>query len=324
MNDRRYQCGPLSVSLAAPTAALHDKVVETLNLYTAPWPKGGKSIAIRVRTCGAPTAMRQGSFLTCGRMRVDAAGLRMTATCASGSFVVCSKSRDRWSIGVPRQARNGEAVPEDIEDLVGLVLTTGWRDLGKVPIHAGSVLRDGCCAILCATSGGGKTTLTAAMIRRGWKTLGDDKLLLSIDGDGRPRLAALIHTFNLHPDCRSWFPEVGDLTRLPRYSAWTDKRKVRIQDVWPSATLDRGEPTHLIELDRSAEFEGIRIEPLPRAEILPRLMRQTVIPRDRGLARRLMATIATAAPRLRGLRVVVGNGAHADPAGLDALDEALQ
>ncbi len=225
---------------------------------------------------------------------------------------------------MPRTTHSGEAVPEDIEDLVGLALTTAWRGLGLVPVHAGAVVHNGACALLCAPSGGGKTTLTAALIRRGWATLGDDKLLLSLGPDGRPRLEALIHTFNLHPNARRWFPEVGELAALPRYSAWTEKRKVRIADIWPGVTCERGEPTHLVRVHRHEGADGVRVRALPAAELLSILLRQTVIPNDRRLARGILATVAATAGRLVGLEVELGHDVYRDPDRLAALEGALQ
>jgi hypothetical protein len=323
MFRRRYTCGPVAVDVAAPTAALHDKVAETLHLYTVRWPKVSRRTEICIRRTPEPAVMRAGTFLTCGRMHVDLSGTKVKATCRSGAFAVSSECRGQWTIGVPRHTHTGEEIPEDIEDLVGLVLTTGWRDLNMVPVHAGSVVRNGTCALLCATSGGGKTTLTAAMIRRGWRTLGDDKLLLTVDGEGHPHLASLIHNFNLHPNTRTWFPEVGDLTRLPRYSAWTEKRKVRIEDIWPAATMEHGCPTHLLELKRTPEMTGIELVPMPQGAILPTLLRQTVIPRDKVLAGRILAMLAATARHLTGFQAMLGNDLYTDPSLLDVVEETL-
>ena len=107
--------------------------------------------------------------------------------------------------------------------------------------------------------------MTAAFVRRGWRTLGDDKLLARLDADGSVRVAALLHTFNLHPSTRTWFPEVGDLERLPTYSAWTEKRKVAVSSIWDAATADVGVPNRVVALDAERnpghEFRRGRLDP---------------------------------------------------------------
>ncbi len=75
----------------------------------------------------------------------------------------------------------------EIEDLLSLVLTTGWRRAGWVPLHGGGLVRDGRGLLCVATSGGGKTTFTVSLIRRGWRALGDDKVLLATAA-GAPRV----------------------------------------------------------------------------------------------------------------------------------------
>src|SRR5262249_42615700 len=48
-------------------------------------------------------------------------------------------------------------------------------------IHAGIIERDGRAAILAAPPGSGKSTLTAALINRGWRLLSDELTLIRLD-----------------------------------------------------------------------------------------------------------------------------------------------
>lgn len=307
-----FYCGPLAVSLTAQSSALRDKVVEALDLYTVTWPPPLFPISIDIRERNSSTSMPNGTYMKCSRMNVDpiAGGLR--AAVPSGADCVYSASDNAWSISVLLDPID-QHVPEDVEDLIGLVLTNSWRQAKWVPIHAGAIVNGSVCALLCAPSGGGKTTVTASMIRRGWQTLGDDKLLLRLQPDGSSLLAAMLHNFNLHPKTREWFPEVGDLTPLPRYSAWTEKRKVRIADIWPGSEVLHASPTHLIQLERAEQPQAVKITELAPAETLSIFLRQTVIPRDRSFAQMILSTIATTAKRLIGLRVEVGDQAYHDP-----------
>ena len=100
-----------------------------------------------------------------------------------------------------------------------------------MPLHAAGVVDDsGNCALVCAAVGWREVHAhRRRWCARGWRALGDDKLLVrESTRTSTVRVAALLHTFNLHPATRSWFPEVGDLECLPTYSAWTEKRKVSV------------------------------------------------------------------------------------------------
>jgi hypothetical protein len=233
-----------------------------------------------------------------------------------------NESENSWAIATPAEFDISER-PEDVEDLLSLVLTTGWRRAGWLPMHAAVVVNGSRCVFLCAPSGGGKTSLTAALIRRQWRTLGDDKVLLRIGAGQAVELAALMHHFNLDPRAQEWFAEVGDLRRFPAYSAWTEKRRVYVEDIWPGKAAWRGRPTHLVSLVQREGGTGIKITPLQRAEILATLLRQTVVPRDRKIAGEILSTVAAAARELEGLRIEIGAEAYRDPGGLEALERAL-
>jgi hypothetical protein len=323
------RCGPLAVAVVAESAALADKVLDTLDLYNVDWARvaGGDAdrecaVTVRVAAGDARASMVAGSYLSCARMNADMVDDGLYATCASGASATYDRRRAEWSFHVAGDP--AAAPPDDVEDLTNLLLTTGWREAGWVPLHAGVVLRDARCALLAAASGGGKTTLVTALIRRRWQTLGDDKVLVRLDANGEPRLAALVHNFNLHPGVRRWFPEVGDLERLPRYSIGTEKRKVHINDLWPGRTATTGVPTHIVQVNRPATGDGIRVTPLPRGEALGILLRQTVIPNEPRTARAILTTLAGTARHLAALRLDIGADAYADANALAGLEEALR
>jgi hypothetical protein len=319
----QFLCGPLALSLNAPCGALLDKFVATLGLYDVVWEPPHLAVKIDVVRAGAPAPMAAGTFLECARMKVDAVSPGLRATCPSGVAAYYNEPANSWVIAAPAEFDVSER-PEDIEDLLSLVLTAGWRRAGWLPMHAAAVVKGSRCVFLCAPSGGGKTSLAAALIRREWRTLGDDKVLLRIGAGQTLELAALMHHFNLHPKAQEWFAEVGDLRQLPAYSAWTEKRRVYVEDIWSGKAAARGRPTHLVSLAQREGGTGIKITPLPRAEVLSTLLRQTAVPRDRKIAGEILSTVAAAACELEGLRVEIGEEVYRDPCGLENLERALQ
>ncbi|MEN8106979.1 MAG: hypothetical protein ABFS22_03130 [Pseudomonadota bacterium] len=311
------------MTLHAETSQLLERASAPLSLYNADWPEPVHAVDISVTGKNASLPPAKGHFMTCARMTVDNTENGLYASCHSGSTCHYQAAGYHWSIAIP-PAHSDAQIREDLVDFLNLALTESWRELGWVPLHAASITSDKNCALLCATAGGGKSTLTASMIRRGWKTLGDDKLLLRTNEDGAVDVAALLHNFNLHPRTRDWFPEVGDLTGLPPYSPWTEKRKVRIESIWPGTTATRSRPTHLIEVARQSDTRGLKLTPLPHAKVLPLLMRQTVIPAHPAWAGQILATLAAAAARLQGWRIEIGDDAYERQDHLAELEELLQ
>lgn len=320
-----HRCGPLDVEVHGGPPLLTGKVVEALHLFDHRWSSSTRRVSLTLDVADAPRPV-PARYLSCARMDVDApAGDVLVATTLVGAAATghLGTDHDEWTITAPAPVV-ATGTLEDIEDLVGLALTTGWRRAGFVPIHAaGVVAPDGSCALLCAPSGGGKSTMTAALVRRGWRTLGDDKLLAHLGDDGTVTVEALLHTFNLDPSTRGWFPEVGDLDRLPTYSAWTNKRKVQVGSVWDDATAHAGVPSRLVSLHRGGPPVTCSAAPLTTSEALTILLRQTVIPSDPSAARAIVEVAAACSRQVVGFDVAVGDGAHGDPTTLDDLEPLL-
>lgn len=319
---RYFRCGPLDVEVVGPDCAETERAGLTLDIYTAAWNGGDLFYRISFESGDPCEGMLAGTWLQTGRMHVDQTPEGMHATCQSGLKAFFDRSAGRWDITLPPGPVDIWRLT-DVEHLLSLALTTGWRTLGWVPVHAGTVVRDGVCAMLCAASGGGKTTFTTALLRRGWDSLGDDKLLLRCCAGGRPELRALVHSLNLFPHSVRWFPELDGITDLPAYSVWTDKRRVPMEWLRPDSALMQGEPTHIVRVTRSEGGRGIRISDLSAHETLDLLLRQTVIPSDRILAGQIMGTVTRTAQCVRGLAVQVGDDAYDHPDYLDAFEEAV-
>ena len=321
-----FAVGPVQVTLEPMLPAFERRIDEQLRIFKTSWDESPYEVRLSVQPIAAPAADARGTYLTCSRMNVDASarGLYATTLCgASAQLDERWEDGESWSIGFPAEQIDTPEI-DQLEDLIGLALVSGWRAAGWTPVHGAAVTRDGKCLLLCAMSGGGKSTLTAALVRDGWQTLGDDKLLLRLGADGEPEVAALLHSFNLHPKTREWFPEVGDLELQPRYSAWTPKRKVYADDVWPGRTAQRARPTHIVRVRRDPLPVPISIAPLGYDEMFRTLIGQIAIPNDRTVAIAAMRTVALVVHSgLRGLDVVIGEDCYRDPVTLKALTAAL-
>jgi hypothetical protein len=113
------------------------------------------------------------------------------------------------------------------------------------------------------------------------------------------------------------------LERLPLYSTWTQKRKVKIESIWTDPAADFASPTHILRVRRDPKPGAIGLTPLDAGETLSTLLRQVAIPTDRSTANAILGCAAPTARRMRGFDVVVGENAYARPDALDALEAAL-
>ena len=262
-----------------------------------------------------------GSFLSAAHMSVDRNGRRYLADTQYG--LVAAGNCNAWCIDIPPETIFGEPEIGDLEDIFSLICTAGWREEGYVALHAGAVVKNNTCAILCASSGGGKSTLTTALVHAGWQTLGDDKLLMqSEQNSAGTTLRSLLQTFNLDPATRRWF-DFGDLEALPRYSAWTTKRRVPLDQIAPGTARDQAKPTHIVQITRNPKTTGILAREMPKQHMLPTLLKQIVLPADREVAAWIVREAAACTRQLQGVILEIGDDAYAQPRWLHNIEEAL-
>lgn len=327
-------CGPLEVVVRGEGGALGDLIQQTLLLYDVRWPHETLKKVLLEYGVGRSTArVAAGSYLEAARMRVDATPSGLWATtdggaAMSGTYVPAG---EKWQMIVPPALIESDRLLE-VEDLLTLVLTTGWRRAGWVPLHAAGLVAPGASVggssgvLVCAASGGGKTTFTVAMVRRGWHSLGDDKLLMRSAspavGD-RELVASVKQMLNVDPAAAAWFPELRGIADLPAYSALTPKRRVSLGRLWGHAPTGDMSPTHLIVVSRRPGRGGIRIAPMNVAETISALLHQTVVPADAGVAKPIAGAVARVAQRLRGYRFEMFEDAHTDESALSDAERLL-
>jgi len=339
--DGVVHCGPVTLAVSAATAALRQRTQAVLETFGARWNAPGPFIHVRLHGTTDAAVLGEGRYLRCANTMVDKTASGLIATCRSGAFAVYDAAHRAWDLHIrtlssaaspgrldtPAAAARPQPpvwTGDSVEDLLELVLTTGWREAGWIPLHAGAVLTARRCALLTAPAKGGKTTLTVALLHRGWRTLGDDKALITLRADGSPEVRGLTSRFNIAPRTGTWFPELGDLASRPPISPWSDKRRVCITDVWQNCFADTATPTHIVLIQRSEERRATRIEGLKTTDVLSALLRQTVIPADAIAARTILDVLARTARSLRGVRFEIGDDAYSHPEALDALDERLE
>lgn len=334
--DTVVQCGPITLALTAETEPLQRRARAVLAGFTAHWGAPGPRTRVDLRMTSMPAEMGPGRVLNCSDVRVDRTSAGLTATCRSGAFGHYDSARRSWVLHIhtlvepPTLSASDRDAPQEpwlgdsVEDLLELVLTTAWREVGWIPLHAGAVTDGERCVLLTAPAKGGKTTLTVALLQRGWRTLGDDKTLLALTGNGTSEARGLAPVFNIDPYTATWFPALRNLQRRPPLSRWNDKRRVMIEDLWDHCFTQRAVPTHVVAIRRSLDRRPVRVEPMQPIDVLSALLHQTVIPHDPTAAKTILNVLAQTARTLRGVRFEIGDDAYSDAGTIDTLDAVLR
>lgn len=324
-SGRRFGVGPLDIRVEARDSNLSTLIDDTLSLFDVDWRlTPAKAVTLDARMVdGAAAPGALGEYLVAARMRVDSTASGMRATTDSGASIEgrFDAQGEAWRMLVPSALEQSGRWWE-VEDLLSLVATTGWRRAGWVPLHAAGLTDGKRGVLICAPGGGGKSSLSIALMRRGWQSIGDDKLLLG-SADGETVIAGVKHIMNIDPRAATWFPELAGIGAEPAYAVGSPKRRVPLTRFWPLAAAPTMVPTDMILLERGAGRAALVIEPLSADQVLIGLLRQTVIPRRPDAARAMTRPVGRLAARLRGLRVVMPDDAYSDPSAIERLEAAL-
>jgi hypothetical protein len=199
--------------------------------------------------------------------------------------------------------------------LFGMVMAL-WMELRGIPVlHASGVVVGGRAVGFLAKKTGGKTSLAAAMVRAGYHLLSDDLLPLEATSAGslaRPSYPQ----FRMEPDAGQHF--VARFDRLPIVHPSFEKRRV------PAHLLGEFQPTPAplaaIYVPQRVDDGDIEISPIPGAERLVELLRESFLPE-------MVAAFGLEPQRLR----MLGNVAKTIPikrlrypAGFDRLPEVVR
>jgi hypothetical protein len=304
---RTFHCGPVTIELDADPQWI-DRLQPELLMFDVPFDGPKIAVHFAISPSQSPPPNVRGTYLQCQRFKADRDGANFILRSQADAHAFFDTAARTLSVSAPTFS---EALVEEVEQFLIFAFVWGWRQAGYTPLHCATLIRNGGCALICAESCGGKSTFTAACVRRGFQTLGDDKILLR---PTQPVSAhALSQSMNLDPAVARWFPETAPIAQLKPYSRWTPKRKARIESLWPGTTRAHAVPTMLLRLSRKEHPDPISLHPLESAEIMQALARQTVIPTDRKAAAAILPTIMQLAGQLRGYALHISPNAYDHP-----------
>lgn len=163
--------------------------------------------------------------------------------------------------------------------LFGLGLALWLERRGFPCLHANAVASAGRAVGLIGESHAGKTTLTVALLRRGFSLLSDDLLALS---ERRERFWAMpgLSKMRMWPDTITGLMPVASVASLQRVHAGFEKRWVPAQRISPRAVTNKARPLtalYLLEHDLTGSRRDVVLEPVPPGEALVSLLTHSAI-----------------------------------------------
>jgi hypothetical protein len=147
-------------------------------------------------------------------------------------------------------------------------------------IHSGALGKDGKGILVPGFTGSGKTTLTIALVRQGFRFLSDDRPLLR---ENRPmELLAFPERVDVTEKTASFFPELRDLP-VHLFKKGPLKKSFWIETAYPDSIVESCRPEVLI-FPRVAERKRSRLIPLSRVEATERVLPHSLLVFERGIA----------------------------------------
>lgn len=162
----------------------------------------------------------------------------------------------------------GRTPAQAVPHLQGSALAALLQQRRQLPMHAGSIETSRGAVLLIGTSGVGKSTLTNALVGRGYRMMGDDVTPVSLDEQGRPQAISAFPASRLWRDSAEYFGH--DVSLLDRAHDDLDKYYV-VPDSWCDCAL----PVAAVVVLSAAGNGQARVEEIEPAERVRWLLRYT-------------------------------------------------
>lgn len=148
-------------------------------------------------------------------------------------------------------------------------------------IHAAALAWDGKGVLIPGFTGSGKTTLSIALLREGFRFLGDDRTFIKKEGKGM-KLLAFPDELDVTEETILLFPEMKALPE-DAFKKGLRKRKFWVERVYPDSIVDTAVPKILL-FPNIVQEEESHLRPLSKAEAVGRFLPHSLLVFDGEIA----------------------------------------
>jgi hypothetical protein len=221
---------------------------------------------------------------------------------------------------IPPEALDGP--PWTLRDLFNAAFTTFLRADGAFPLHAAALDQpDGGGLLIAGAPMAGKTSLALNLIRRGWRPVADDKVILDSAGDV-VRASTLLRLANIDPDLARFFPELERLESMPPAHPHSPKRALPVESIYGSVAAFACEPRWLV-FPAVHGGDVTRWEPLDASAAFIEILRQTPVISERRQAAVHLDLLRRLIRQAPASRLMAGRDILEDPGRLEALGREM-
>jgi hypothetical protein len=185
-------------------------------------------------------------------------------------------------------------------------------------IHGAAVCRGETNGVLfVGNSDTGKSTMTMALVRRGWQYLSDDSIFVRRLADDVVEALPFRRDFGLDPDSDQYFPELSghDSTQMTDSEKW----RVNVNQLYPALARERCIP-RVILFPKIADVTTSSFKPVGQAEALTLLMQQcSFVDTDKELASAQMKTLQSLVRQSIIYKLEAGRDLKDDPGAVEEL-----
>ena len=224
-----------------------------------------------------------------------------TAEEVDADIHIASGGDGLYTIALPDRTIGPSALSTGIMTLVTAITRLALdADPHRLHLHAAGVANGNTGVVISATSGTGKTTLTAELARRGWNYLSDEALVL--DGS-QTALEGFTKPMSVKPSGRDVVAGVAD-ARVDLGEGDADWWHVPAGRLG-AGVVDEIEPHMVVVLEPASTYEQPAVvRPIHPADAVVRLMGETMDPERYGP--RTLNALADLAARCRCVTMAVG------------------
>jgi len=173
--------------------------------------------------------------------------------------------------------------------------------------------------LFVANAYSGKTSLTLALIRQGFRYLSDDTVFLRNSPQGLEVLS-WARAFHVPSELSRVYPELAHLAARPDSSPFHPKKELAMEEFYPERHITRLLNPQWLFFPALTGEPVTRLEPLSSAQALPLLLPQSLsVMFDRGLAPEHLRALKLLLASARSFRLWSGTDIKSDPPRLQAV-----
>lgn len=236
-------------------------------------------------------------------------GDRVLFMAQSGNSMVCLDPPAGKASGV--FDREFSEDPQKFFSILGMTVLETLKYRGLYFLHGACVYGNGKAYLFSGHSGAGKTTAAFSLVRQGFRFVADDSLFLS-DRDGDIIVSPYYTNFHVDEKIVERYPETTGARKLRDRARGFTRVRVNMSELYADSFVPFLRPDLVIFPQIVAEGAS-SFSAVSQIMVYERLLKQTALAADPGIARDQLRAIERLARQVKGFDLLTGPDMYKDP-----------